>query len=570
MKKMRLMLISILALIGLSGCGQAHQASVDENDLKVTSVSLDITYQKMEVDTTITITPTITYLDNQEVPVYKEWRSSNSKVASVDENGLVTALKIGRASITFIAGYKSASCAIEVPDPDSNYIEPGNRGIDDSEEQPGVFTIKLNTSEIILKTGDSYQLTATTSEEAAVTWTSSNENVATIHEKGIVLGRSIGETTITAKTKSRNDNLEASFNVRIDKNVLDAWTVMIYMCGSDLESRSGLATSDIQEMLKTTNQPNDVNVIIETGGSSSWSSKLGIDGNALTRYHIEDKTLIMDAKLPRANMGKQSTFESFLNWGLDNYPADNTGVILWNHGGALGGCCYDDYNGTDSLVNSEASRAFKNVFDAHGIDKLEFVGYDACLMQIQDVAEFNSHYFKYMVGSEESETGYGWVYNEWLDDLYSRRNTSVILKANCDSFIDKYGSNQTLSYLDLSKMSNFHAKLEDLSVAIKSTVKNNYNAFKSLMRNAKTFDGFSSYGVMDGLDFLNKLRDDDTYSAFKDKIDETKNAYTRLVSYSRRGSRAGESNGLAFIAGAFVSYPSSETSFSNWRSLFNQ
>ena len=401
-----------------------------------------------------------------------------------------------------------------------------------------------------------------------VVWSSSNEGVATVDEKGVVTGVSIGKATITAQTKSKGVNLESSYEIEIKNIVADSWTIMVYMCGSDLESGSGLASSDIKEILSTPNQPDDVNVLIETGGTSRWWTS-GIDSNALSRYHVKNKQLVLDEKLSKANMGKQSTFESFLNWGLDKYPADKTGVVLWNHGGALGGCCYDDYQGSDSLVNSESLRAFKNVFEAHGIDKLEFVGYDACLMQIQDVAEFNSHYFNYMVGSEEAEDGQGWVYNKWLDDVYADEDTDKILKENCDSFVDKYDGDQTLSYLDLSKMSNYCTKFEALSSSIKNTVKNNYNAFKSLLRSVKSYTGFSSYGVMDGLDFLNKLESNSTYSSFKDQIEEVKTAYNGLVSYSRKGSRAGASNGLAAIAGAFVSYPSSETSFNNWRSLFN-
>ncbi|MBO6261882.1 MAG: bacterial Ig-like domain-containing protein [Bacilli bacterium] len=411
-----------------------------------------------------------------------------------------------------------------------------------------------------------------------ITWSSSNESIAKVDENGLVTAIAAGNATITAKTFAKRTVLEASFNVEVKEVVLDAWTIMLYICGADLESDNGLASSDITEILKVNNQPEDVNIIIETGGSTSWHN-YGIDASKLSRYHVENKSLVLDEKLTKENMGKQSVFESFLTWGLQEYPAEKMGVILWNHGGALDGVCFDSTVGSDnSLTNSETKAAFENVFPAFGVNKLEFIGYDACLMQIQDIAEFNSHYFNYMVGSEEAEAGEGWVYDKWLDDLYEGKDTPTILKANCDAFVAQYGDDQTLSYLNLSKMENYHAKFEAMAEAIKSTAKSNYSAFKTLLKSVKDFgdinyywysqNGYDAYGEIDGLDLLNKLGNNATYSAFQDVINEAKTAYTSLVAYSRKGNAAGNANGLGVISGAPVNYPSSETAFTTWRSIF--
>lgn len=408
-----------------------------------------------------------------------------------------------------------------------------------------------------------------------VVWTSSDESVATVRN-GVVNAVSVGEATITAKTKSKNSYLESSFTVDVKEQVLDSWTIMLYLCGADLESGSGFATSDLNEILSVNGQPEDVNFIVQTGGSRSWRFS-GISSSKLGRYHVENKQLVLDAQLPNASMGSQDTFESFLNWGLQEYPAENTGVIFWNHGGALDGCCYDENYGDDRLYNSETKAAFQNVFTNNGINKLEFVGYDACLMQFQDIAEYNSHYFNYMVASEEAEAGEGWVYNAWLDDVYADKSIDTILKANCDSFVNQYGDDQTLSYLNLSKMSDYYTKFEAMASAIKSTVNSNKTTFKNVLKSAKDFgdinyywyqyNGYDSYGTVDAMDFLNKLGANSTFSSFSSEINAVKSVYNQLVVYSRKGSAAGNANGLGLITPEYSGYGASETAFNNWRTL---
>ena len=209
MKKNRLVfLASILALAGLAGCNKNDINGISENDLKVTSVTLDVSYQKLEVGESLTLTPTISYKDDQEVECYKEWKTSNSKVATVSDAGMVLALKTGRAAITFIAGYKSASCSIEVPSTDI-YVDPTTPE-EGEETQPGEFTIKINSKNITLKTGATYQLTATTSEPANVSWSSSDEAVATVSQSGLVTAKAEGVATIHATSNGKSVSCEVT------------------------------------------------------------------------------------------------------------------------------------------------------------------------------------------------------------------------------------------------------------------------------------------------------------------------------------------------------------------------
>ncbi|MCQ2793190.1 MAG: clostripain-related cysteine peptidase [Bacilli bacterium] len=384
-----------------------------------------------------------------------------------------------------------------------------------------------------------------------------------------------------------------------------AWTILVYMCGSNLESgwsedyheyehNEFLASGDIAEMLSVNSQPSDVNIVIQTGGSKRWkptsSGGYGISNSKIGRYHIRNRQLIKDAELSQASMADQSTLEGFLSYGLTNYPAEKTGVIFWDHGGGMFGVCNDENYDNDALYNDEVQGAFKNVL---GSKKLEFVGYDACLMAIQDVAETNSKYFNYMVCSQESESGYGWDYDTWIDDLYAKKTTPNILKAIVDGFIasmggvnasgeyyegEYYPADQTLSYLDLTKMSSYKTAWENLATALKTKVGSSYSTFRSnVMAKVKYFAGtdydyFSEYDVSH---FLDKLSSS-SFNPGGTYISDVRTAFSNLVAYNLAQKEAAhDANGLSLFfpsSSSYLSYQKSvyttdDTNLSNWRSF---
>ena len=477
-----------------------------------------------------------------------------------------------------------ASCSMEdLYNAVVNELEP-------SETTPTNTTVEddpdfvLSSHSKTLTVGASTQLTVKTTLEGTVNWATSNEAVATV-SNGLVNAVSVGDATITASLGDKS----ATCAVTVKDNV--SWTIMIYMCGSDLESgggtnarnASGLATGDIKEILKVAGQPEDVNIIIQTGGAKVWKTTYGISSKNLERWHVANKSLVKDASLTYASMGLASTFESFLEWGLATYPADKTGVIMWNHGGGMTGVCFDEKKSDDSLLNSEVNKALSNVFTKlNRTEKLEFIGYDACLMQVQDIAEYNSKYFNYMVAAEESEAGDGWDYDNWVDDLYAKRDTEDILKEICDTFIAdndtiNYANDQTLSVLDLSKIGTYREAFENLATALgKKITTSNKSSFGTLLSKVKMYavdDSGSNYyyGLYDVKDFLTKLSSNSTFNPGATYIDAVKAAFNDLVIYSKIGKDAGNSNGLCLCWGITSDtqefYIASETNFKKWQLL---
>ena len=155
--------------------------TVDPTSIKLSKTSITLEKGKTQ---TITATVSPSNATNKTVT----WTTSNSSVATVS-NGKITAKGAGTATITAkTANGKTATCKVTVKNPTVN-----------------VTGIKLNTTRTWLGRGETYQLSATVSPSNAtnkkVTWTSSNNSIATV-SNGKVTAKKDGTVTITAKTSN--------------------------------------------------------------------------------------------------------------------------------------------------------------------------------------------------------------------------------------------------------------------------------------------------------------------------------------------------------------------------------
>ena len=153
-------------------------------EVYVENVTLNMSTATMQVSGTLTLVATIEPEDayNQEV----KWTSSKLSVATVNDDGVVTALSTGTTTIivTTEDGGFSATCDVTVISP--------------------VSTITINHKTISLTIGNSMALTATiTPSDApqAVTWASSNSAIASVDNNGRVTGIAEGTATIRATTQ---------------------------------------------------------------------------------------------------------------------------------------------------------------------------------------------------------------------------------------------------------------------------------------------------------------------------------------------------------------------------------
>ena len=228
---------------------------------------------------------------------------------------------------------------------------------------------------------------------------------------------------------------------KTDAEISD-FTLLVYICGSDLEQKRGAATANIAEMLSA-DIPDGVNVILQTGGSSKWRN-FDIPSDRSNRYAVKNGTLELIESNPPVNMGSERAFSDFLKFGLEKYPAEQTAVVFWNHGGGSAvGVCSDALNGNDFLTLSEISSALESV----GLQKkLAFVGFDACLMANYETARILAPFAEKMIASEELEPSGGW---DWKKTLENLSDPTEIAKGYAEKNADT--DYYTVSVIDLEK-----------------------------------------------------------------------------------------------------------------------
>lgn len=214
-------------------------------------------------------------------------------------------------------------------------------------------------------------------------------------------------------------------------NASDTYTLMLYMCASDLESECGFATEDLNEIMYGYTAGN-LNVIVQTGGTAEWQNTVVADDRC-QRYQVtEDGLELVDDSLGMQNMADSATLTDFIQYCSSNYSADHYGLVLWDHGGGVvGGYGYDENFGGDSMSLTEMSRALGDA-SVH----LDMLGFDACLMANFETCLMAAPYADYLIASEEPEPGCGWYYTDWIGKL--SENCGIPPKRYGRQIIDDY------------------------------------------------------------------------------------------------------------------------------------
>ena len=251
-------------------------------------------------------------------------------------------------------------------------------------------------------------------------------------------------------------------------------TVLVYLCGTDLQDA---ACVDLLEMAEV-EAGDAINLAVLAGGAESWDLE-DLTGGSRTLAVIRDGYFEQLEDWGPASMGDPDSLADFLYWGLTEYPADRTMVILWNHGaGSEGGVCFDETADDDSLTVSEIHDVLSLLEATVPGFHIDIFGCDACMMATYEMASLLSAFdIDYYVASEELEPGTGWDYTGWMSLLQEQPDMSDadLCAAIVDTYIeaglmenpDDY---LTLSAVDLAAVRELRDSMEQFATVITGQV----------------------------------------------------------------------------------------------------
>lgn len=406
------------------------------------------------------------------------------------------------------------------------------------------------------ESGEAYEAEAAAQEEAAEETSVQEEETAELYEEEEALSnlvileegeesyRSAANRKKTKVTDAVSSTLRAAgkggedtgANVSQKKD----YTVMVYIVGSNLESRYGAATNDIAEMRQAGLDYEKNNLLVYTGGSKRWVSDIPSTSNNVldlskdrtegTLANNEERIVASTEK--SADMGISQTLSEFINYCTTYYPAEHYGLVLWDHGGGpLWGYGSDELFKNDSLLLEELRSAMDATVFGQGqagqqgqsgqAPRLDWVGFDACLMGGLENAKLWKDYAGYLVGSEELEPGRGWDYT-FLNILNETSDAKEVVSGIVDAYGRYYEENRsqffnpdvTLSALDLAKTDEVVEAADDLFAAMSADIeKGRYALLNRARSRAKAFGLSASdsraeaYDLVDLRDFAAKMQD---------------------------------------------------------------
>ena len=230
-----------------------------------------------------------------------------------------------------------------------------------------------------------------------------------------------------------------------ETKALAEWTIMVFSnAKNDLEK---YLIDDMNEM-ELVGSTDKMNVVVELGRMSDYDDSNG-DWTGVRRYLVtkdSDMSRLGSKKvadLGMVDMGDWRALADFGKWAKQAYPAKRYMLIIENHGSgwekdvrtrrADRGISYDEESG-NHINTPQLAMALKE------IGKVDVFGTDACLMQMAEVVYEIKDYADYIVGSEETEPGDGYTYNDFLAPIAKNPGMDALAvgKQTVNAYADHY------------------------------------------------------------------------------------------------------------------------------------
>jgi uncharacterized protein YjdB len=215
------------------------------------------------------------------------WKSSNTSVATVDDKGVVTGVSVGTATVTATSEGKSGSAKVVVT------LEPVDKVT--------VADIENTTDPLTVVEGQTMQLVALltdaagnslTSDGRTLTWSSDDQNIATVNGQGLVTGVSPGKTKITATADGVSGSADVTVTSALAEGsvvIVPAETTLVVLQSADLKGLvvnkdgeakedKGLTWSSDNALIAAVNDHGHVQALVP-GSATITAAKTTKDGD---------------------------------------------------------------------------------------------------------------------------------------------------------------------------------------------------------------------------------------------------------------------------------------------------
>ena len=265
-----------------------------------------------------------------------------------------------------------------------------------------------------------------------------------------------------------------------------SWSVLVYqIADNNLEP---FALQDLTEMASVGSGEN-LNLVVMSDRSAAEVSDpvLNIDDwDTAKTFEVQEGELVELADSGEADMADPATLADFVATGFEEYPADNHAVVLWDHGAGWPGMGPDESTG-DLLTLPEIQQGLSDGLSQSGVDRLDLVGFDACLMATYEVGQAMAPLADYMLASQELEPGIGWDWSalEVLSDGQANAvdfGETVLADYQAKADEEGQGGDITLSLTDLGLLGGVADDLQ----ALTDSVAGDIDAYAGLLGEERT------------------------------------------------------------------------------------
>jgi hypothetical protein len=249
------------------------------------------------------------------------------------------------------------------------------------------------------------------------------------------------------------------------------WTVLHYSAAdNDLEPALAVDVNEIGEVGST----GDLQVREFMDRSPEYGAEPVLDQGDWVGGRVfditEDGTTELVEDLGDVDSSDPQVLADFVAQGMEDLPADHYALIISDHGGQWNGIGQDETAGGGLLTLPDLVDGISAGLDAADVEKLDLLGFDACLMAGYEVASAMAPLADRMVASQESEPGHGWDYAA-LETAAAGGTVDELGSAIIDGYqshAEEAGAvdGVTLSLIDLTQMATLDTALAEFGSAV--------------------------------------------------------------------------------------------------------